>query len=96
MASYDLKLIDNTYSAEDAKEVLSSLINDKIKFLNLQIFSNGERFGEDTEHLENRVKSLQAEREKLFTLIEQAAKDGKSLSIHCDVQVKTSNTADIA
>ena len=95
MSNYNLKLIDNTYSPEDAKEVLSSLISDKIKFLNLQIFSKSERFGEDTAHLENRVKYLEEERERLFKLIERATEDGKHLSIHCDIQVESIRTADM-
>lgn len=91
MSKHEFKLIDNTYSGEDAKEVLSSLINDKIKFLNLQIFSKAERFGENTEHLEKRVNDLQREREELFKLIEKVAKEGKSLSIQCDIQVEAKN-----
>ena len=94
MSDYNLKLIDSTYSPEEAKEVLSSLISDKIKFLNLQIFSKSERFGEDTSHLENRIKYLDSEKEKLFKLIEQAKVDGRDLSIRCDIQVESIHVAD--
>lgn len=89
MEDYGFKLIDSTYSADDAKEVLISLVNDKIKFLNRQIFSLEERFGSDTQHLKNRVKIIQEEKAKLLTLLEQYSSEGTLLSIQCDVRMET-------
>ena len=95
MSEKSVKFIDNIYSPEEATEILISLINDKIKFLNLQIFSKSERFGTDTSHLENRIKYLELEKENLMKQIEKAEMDGKNLSIQCEIQIEFIGTADI-
>lgn len=92
MKSHNLKLIDSTYSAQDAKEVLISLVNDKIKFLHLQILSQGERFGCDTSHLEERAKALLIEKEQLMQLLSKLNDDGCEVEIKCDVAIKVKET----
>lgn len=82
-----IKLIDSSYPLEHAKEVLSSLLNDKIKFLNHQIFSNEVRFGSDTAHLVQRVKDLQKEKESLHEML-CAVENGQCVvDINCDINI---------
>ncbi|WP_340077380.1 hypothetical protein [Leptobacterium sp. I13] len=88
MKDHKLKLINSTYSINDAREVLFSLISDKIKFLNLQILSANERYGNDSIHLENRVKQLQTDKETLIAALNQLDSETHRIAIDCDVTVK--------
>jgi len=85
MNNHQLKLIDSTYSAKDAKEVLLSLINDKIRFLSQKIVSIEERFGGDTSHLEKRVQQLTQERSQLITLFEHHENEDHLVEVDCNV-----------
>ena len=63
---HQFKLVNSTYELPAAREVLLSLINDKINSLNMQIFSNYERFGDNSDHLRKRVKELKEVKIKLM------------------------------
>ena len=80
-------LINTTYSAEDAREVLASLINDKIRFLNTQILSLNERFGTNADHLQARVIQLQKDRTELVKLLSAYAENDMEIEISCDVKM---------
>ena len=87
MKNHQIKLIDSTYPVRDARDVLFSLINDKIEFLNQKIFSLQERFGSDTGHLEKRVKELRMELQQLLDLLNTMEED-QLIEIHCEVDMK--------
>lgn len=87
MKNHQFNLIDSTYGVEDAKEVLASLITDKINFLNKKIFSEQVRFGSDTQHKENRVQILKMEQEQLLETL-NALEDGARIGISCKVNMK--------
>lgn len=93
---HQFNLINSTYSAEAAKEVLTSLINDKIRFLNIQILSVHERFGENATHLETRVKELEADRNRLIELLSAAEKNNAEVEILSSVDFTIKETADLA
>lgn len=88
MKNHEFKLIDSTYGVENAKEVLLSLINDKIKFLNRKIFSDQERFGNDTDRLEKRVAYLKEERIKLEEILNAFENEDCQVDIKCNVDLK--------
>jgi hypothetical protein len=94
--STQFTLINSTYSASNAKEVLTSLINDKIRFLNIQILSAHERFGENTAHLEARVKELVADRNRLIELLDQSAETNTEIEIVGSVEITVKAGAEIA
>ncbi len=85
---HDFKLIDTTYKVKDAKEVLLSLLDDKIKFLGMQVFSLSERFGTDTIHLEKRMAALKKERENLIKLFSEQTNPENTVEIDCSVKLK--------
>ncbi len=85
---HDFKLIDTTYKVEDAKDVLLSLIDDKIKFLGMQVFSLSERFGTDTIHLEKRMVALKKERENLIKIFAEQNNPENKVEIDCSVKLK--------
>lgn len=92
MENHQIKLIDSTYAVSDAQEVLIALLNDKIKFLNQQIFSITERFGSNTAHLKHRVEELAAEREKLLITLNKFKEGDYLVEIEgiIDIKVKES------
>lgn len=81
MQDRELKLIDNSYKASEAKEVLCSLINEKIRFLNLQIASRSERFGEDTSYLKQRIEQLTKEKKDIIDFMDTLDAEGHSVKI---------------
>ncbi len=92
---FEFSLIDNTYSAEDAREVITSLINDKIRFLNIQILSIHERFGFDVTHLEKRVTQLEQDRKRLMSMLADYANSAVEIDVICDVKMVAKRTASI-
>jgi len=67
--NHQIKLIGNSYYKEDAKYLLSVLLNDKIKFLQMKIFSLEEPKVAGTQHHEKRVKELKEEKNQLISKI---------------------------
>lgn len=94
-ATHQFALIDSTYSAYDAREVITSLINDKIRFLNIQILSLQERYGQNTEHLENRVRELEVNRREMIDLLTKATTEDALVEVSSLVNVTVKQTADI-
>jgi hypothetical protein len=88
MKNHQLKLIDSTYSVDEAKEVVQSLLNDKIKFLNQRIFSLQERFGSDTSAQEKRVRELKAELRQLIETLRPFENEDFQVEIDCLVKMK--------
>lgn len=79
-----VKLIDSNYPEAKAREVILSLLNDKIRFINLQILSIEERENLDTGHLRNRLEELKAERDKICKVLDSA---GTGLvQVDCSIQ----------
>jgi len=88
MNKSQVKIIDSTYPVEDAKELVLSLINDKIKFLQLKIFSQRERFGIDTKHLEKRISELREERAELIQNLKSFEESDYVVEVDCKIHLK--------
>lgn len=84
----DFKLIDSTYSPNEAREVLSRLVKDKIKFLSQEIFSIQVRFGGDTSHLEKRRSELCVIEQELLQPLESLSNDDHEIVIDCQVNFR--------
>jgi len=80
-------LINGSFSAEDARQVLLSLINHKINFHELNAWSHRERFGEDNAVSVKRVEELSQTREEIAHLISDAAAMGQKLSIKSSIEI---------
>ncbi|MFT4982694.1 MAG: hypothetical protein ACI9UR_002570 [Bacteroidia bacterium] len=90
---HQFMLIDNTYVAENAREVITSLISDKIKFLNIHMLSDQERFGTDVSHFEKRVKELEADLKRMIALFSDCVANDKDIEISCEVKLVTKQAA---
>lgn len=88
MQDQQFTLIDSTYAPEQAREVLCSLLNDKIRFLNHQVLSTAERFGSDTSHLEKRLVEIKAQRDQLVNQLKNLSNEAYLLEIDCQINIK--------
>lgn len=81
------QLINSTYSPFDAAEVLFSLVRDKIKFHNMLLFSNEERFGVDNSHSRKRIEELKKMRDEIAELIRMAEAEGFDLEVSSHINI---------
>ena len=88
MENHQIKLIDNTYSKNEAKDLLSALINDKIRFLKQKIFSIQERTGGDTSYHEKRIAELQHEKAQLVKKFKALENVEFNVEIDCHAYLK--------
>lgn len=95
MKNHQLKLIDSTYPAKDAKEILFDLISHKIHFINQQLFSLNERFGTTDKHLERRIGILQKEKTQLIEWL-NTTDDDCPVKLDCELLVEIKETESIA
>lgn len=82
------QLIQGTFSDEDAKEILSHLFAEKIKFHVNRNFSLKERFGEESAYSTKRIKELKHDRTELLNIIENARIMGKKLKLSSQVHIE--------
>ncbi|MCB0645547.1 MAG: hypothetical protein KDC49_02720 [Saprospiraceae bacterium] len=86
MNNHTTKLIDGSFTKENAKSVLLKLIGDKISYHQLKKFSNEERFNHDHEHSQQRITELSSEREQLLKWLDQF-EDAEKLQINCKIEI---------
>lgn len=85
-----IDLIKGTFTPRDAREVLLSLLNSKIKFHQLKDWSSRERFGTPDAESEQRLKSLKDARSKTETLLSTLiSKDNneKSVTLNSTIEI---------
>lgn len=81
----EIKLVSGEFSAEEAKEVMMSLLDAKIHFHCRKNFSLEERFGEKDKDSILRIKQLKTTKEDLKALFHWAKKNNKTFRISSDV-----------
>lgn len=87
MAQHDFKLVDSTYTPEEARNVLLSIIQDKIKSINRLCFSLEEREPCDLGHFRERIKQLTAMREEVKQVMAQAEDLGMNVEVDATISV---------
>ena len=66
----DFKLVDGVYNLQEVKEIVLTLLDDKIKFHQLKDFSDSERLGKtDDSHSKKRLKDLKNGKSNLIKII---------------------------
>ena len=74
-------LINGTFKAADARRVLMTLINDKISFHELEIFSAHEKYGKDLPDSIKRVKELNEALLKITEFLNQIDANNSEIQI---------------
>ena len=82
------KLIDGTFSAEDADRVLTTLINYKIDYHNREDFSNHIRFNKDIEHSKKRIQELTETKEQIKELIQKSKSEDIKFVIKSNISIE--------
>lgn len=78
-------LIDGTFLPDEARQVLMTLIHDKISFHHRNDWSRRERLGDTDPPGTQRVDQLMATRDELRTMLADAEASGMQLVIKCDI-----------
>jgi len=86
-AKQSYRLIRGVFSPDDARELLLTLIDNKISFHQLNNRSRRERFGEIDPAVVKRVDELRQSKADIATLIEQMGALGMKLSINCNIEI---------
>ena len=84
----EFKLIDGTFSVEDAESVVLALFDSKINYHQCLQFSNEERFGKDMSNSIRRISELREAKEKLKAYFQEARIQGREIEINSDVSLK--------
>jgi hypothetical protein len=82
------KLIDGTFSAEDADRVLTTLLNYKIDYHNREDFSNHIRFNKDIEHSKKRIQELTETKEQIKELIQKSKSEDIKFVIKSNISIE--------
>ncbi len=88
MEEHKFKLVSSTYNSEDARHVLLSLIQDKIKSINNLCFGREERGTHDTGHFRKRIKDLTQMREEIKELLAKVEEAGADIEIDASIHIK--------
>lgn len=84
---YQFKLVEGQFSPSEAGKVLFSLINSKINYHNLEIFSNQIRFDDENPHSKIRIKTLSDAAEYVKELIKEGSLKDMELKIDGVIQI---------
>jgi hypothetical protein len=84
---YQFKLVEGQFAPSEAGKVLFSLINSKINYHNLEIFSNQIRFDEENPHSKIRIKTLSDASEYIKELIKEGSLQDMELKIDSVIQI---------
>ncbi len=83
-----IKLIEGSFSAIEAADVLFSLIANKIKFHNLQMLQIQEGSDLDNLHSAKRISELKHEKNIVKDMILKARDEGYEIDIYGAIEVK--------
>lgn len=85
---HSFKLVEGEYSVAQANDILFNLVNSKINFHNLEIFSLKERFDLDNAHSEKRLEELKTVNKALKLLLQDAKDKGLKLSVKSNIEIE--------
>lgn len=85
---HDFNLIEELTDSKDSKEILLSLIQFKIRFHNLKLFSSNEMYGVEDSYSHKRLKDLNEMRNQIIEIIDQNTESGKKIKIHSTIRIE--------
>jgi hypothetical protein len=81
------KLIEGIFEPSEAADVLFTILDDKIRFHNIQILSIQERFNGDTRNSQRRLNDLKESKKKIANLIIDARAKGFEIEINSNIEM---------
>ncbi|MEQ8238908.1 MAG: hypothetical protein RIA69_06830 [Cyclobacteriaceae bacterium] len=89
MNQEELDLIKGVFTSDEAKDILLTLIDNKIKFHNEKIFSDNVRFGLNNEESVHRIKELKALKLRISDILAKCESGESKVSIHSQIIIET-------
>jgi hypothetical protein len=83
----DYKLIEGTFSDQEAKDILKNFFESKIHFHEMRNFSSEERFGHKDAMAVKRIPELKQASKDILEIVQQAKLGNKRLLINANVQI---------
>jgi len=83
----DYKLIEGTFSDQEAKDILKNFFESKINFHEMRNFSSEERFGHKDAMAVKRIPELKQASKDILEIVQQAKLGNKRLLINANVQI---------
>jgi len=83
----DYKLIEGTFSDQEAKDILKNFFESKIHFHEMRNFSSEERFGHKDAMAVKRIPELKQASKDILEIVQQAKLGNKRLLINASVQI---------
>jgi hypothetical protein len=87
-----IRLIDGTFTADEARDILVNLFNYKINFHELKNFSSWERHGLNHPHSAVRLPELKTDRERVVALINEAMAAGDEVVVLSTISIQRVKT----
>lgn len=82
------KLIDGTFTVEEADKVLSALLNYKIDYHTREDFSNHIRFNKNIEHSKKRIQELTETKLAIKKLVNESKTDHLNFIISSTISIR--------
>lgn len=82
-----LTLINDSFTNDEAKDVLLHLFKSPINFYNIKNWSSQERYRKDDEVSQERIPALKKEIEKLQQILLQSKRDNKKLIVSTEITI---------
>lgn len=90
----EFSLIEGTFSAEEAQEILMNLIGKKLSFHSKKNLRSFEHSGQEDPAAEERIQELEQIRDEVLEFLQSAKKENLNLEIHSKVEIKLVNDQD--
>ena len=82
-----LTLINDSFTNEEAKDVLLHLFKSPINFYNIKNWSSQERYRKDDEVSQEQIPALKKEIEKLQQILLQSKRENKKLIVSTEIKI---------
>ncbi len=89
MKTENIELINGNFSPQEAKEILLTILEDKIRFHNVKMM-RGYETGADTSASKKRLSELKTSKEKVLRFVDEALASSKDLTINATISIGTS------
>ncbi len=83
-----LKLIQGTFTGDEAKDILLSIYASKINFHKMKNFSSQEWYGKNDELADKRLKELTSEVEKIKAILKISEADNLKINITSEIVIE--------
>ncbi len=84
--THEFKLIDTTYSPNEAQELIFNMIKEKKNFFKIMELANYVKFQEDPDHISLRIEQLDESKEELKKVFKDLG-DDYELEVFCPVKI---------